>query len=313
MSGDRPSPARRRLARILEVSVEDLHGLDAVPDEDLTTLHQQINHSLHARGQAAYARVANLTRTIPSPLAGKLAEKFLPAVIAARVAEQLPPAKARDLVGRVSVRYLSDIAIALDPVSARPIIQEIAPARIGQVAGDLFQRGEYAAMAEFARAVDEEGLLAALDQASPKDLAEILPMLEWSPALDHVLTRLSPAKVDEVITGLTPTQLADLAIAVDLTPLRPILDHISEAAVADVARELFARNEHQAMADLATAIPPTLLSMAIAAGEPADLALVLPLLKTSPELEEALGQLPDDQWAVLVDTLGEDALPVTRR
>lgn len=312
MSGDRPSPARRRLARILEVPVEDLEGLVAIPDEDLATLHRQINHSLHSRGKEAYGRVANLTRTIPSPLAGKLAEKFLPPVLAARVAEQLPPAKARDLVERVSVRYLSDIAIALDPEGARPIIEEIAPARIAQVAGDLFQRGEYAAMAEFARAVTEEGLLAALDQASPKDLAEVLPLLEWSSTLDKVLTRLSPRKVEEIVTGLTPEQLADLAVAVDLTPLRPILGHISQGAVADVARELFVRNEHQAMAGLATAIPPELLSVAIGVATTADLTAVLPLLRASPELEAALAALPAEQRDALVATLGADALPGAR-
>lgn len=312
MSGERPTPARRRLARILEVPVEDLDGLIGIPDEDLATLHQQINHSLHARGKEAYGRVANLTRTIPSPLAGKLAEKFLPPVLAARVAEQLPPAKARDLVERVSVRYLSDIAMALDPVGAQPIIEAIAPARIAQVAADLFQRDEYAAMAEFARAVTEEGLLAALDRASPQDLARVLPMLEWRPALDNVLTRLSPAKVEEIVTGLTAQELADLAVAVDLTPLRPILGHISQEAVAEVARELFARNEHQAMAGLATAIPPGLLSVAIGVGTTADLASVVPLLQTGPELEVALAALPDDQWDELVATLGTDALPVAR-
>ncbi|WP_460813006.1 hypothetical protein [Nocardioides salsibiostraticola] len=284
-------PALSRLARALEVDVSELVGLDDVPDADLRALYDQVNHALYGQGKQAYARVANLTRTMPSPLAAKLAEKFLPPFLGARVAEQLPSAKARDLVSRISLDYLADLAIALDPVGARPVIHEIPAERIGEVARVLFDRGEYEAMAEFARAVTPDALLAVLDQASSADLVEVLPLLEWGPALDEVLPRLSPEKVDGLVAGLSAAQLADLAIAMDLQPLQPILEGLSDEAVSGAVRELFARGEYVAVAGLAGAVPPRLINVAVEVASPRDVEAMLPLLQDSPGLESVLASL----------------------
>ncbi len=307
-----PTPRHRpeitRLARVLGVDESDLSTLEQIPEEDLATLHRQVNHALFGQGQQAFARVANLSRTIPAPMAGKLAEKFLPPVLAARVAEQLSPAKARDLVGRVSVDYLAELAIALDPIGARPVIEEIPDERIGQVARALFEREEYFAMADFARCVTPDGLLAALDAASPRDLAAILPLLDWDETLDEVVARLSPAKIDEVVAGLTSPELVELAIAVDLTPLRPILDHLSDEKVAEVAHELLDRDEYAALAELAAAIPPSLLAVAVGVASPADLAEILPLLDRDTPLEEVLDHLSPEQVDEIVGGLSAEQL-----
>ena len=136
-ASERRSPQLSRIARLLEVDVADVQGLDGVPDADLRILHDQISHSMFADGQQRFAGVAALSKTVPGPLAGKLAERFLPPVLAARVSELLEPARARDLVGRVRISYLADIAVALDPVKSRPVVQALPADRIGQVAKEM--------------------------------------------------------------------------------------------------------------------------------------------------------------------------------
>jgi hypothetical protein len=206
-----PTPQIGRIARLLEVDPGDVRGLDTVPEEDLRTLHDQISHTLFADGRARFARVAGLSKTLPAPVCGKLAELFLSAAIAARVAELLEPARARDLVNRVSVPYLADISMVLDPVRSRPVVLAIPPARIGEVARELYRRGEYSTMAEFAGTVHRDALFAALGAATPRDLLALVPLLEWNDNLDHVVRNLPGPQVARIVRELDADELAGLA------------------------------------------------------------------------------------------------------
>lgn len=286
MSHERVGPQVARLAHLLGVAPEELHELADVPDADLRVLHGQVSHTMFALGQRQFARIAGLSATLPGAVAGKLAEKFLPPQLAARVAELLEPERARDLVGRVSLPYLADLALALDPVRSRPVVGAIPPARIGQVAGELFRRAEHAVFAEFVGAVDVDALEAALDVATPADLVAVLPLLEWNERLDQVMVRLTDARVREIVSGLGAEDLAELAVAMDVTPLRPILGAIDAEVVAEVARVLFAAGDHVAMAELARAIEPAMLLVALEAAGDDDLLRLLPLLPV--EVREGL-------------------------
>lgn len=174
-----PIPAQvARIARLLGVPPQEVQGLDGVPTPDLRELHDQISGALFAGGHRRFAGMAALAGSLPAPAVAKIAEKFLPAFLAARVAELLEPAQARELVRRVSIGYLADIALALDPVRSRPVVQAIPAPRIGEVARELFARGEHGVVAEFITVVGDDGLAAALSVAGPDDLAMIQPYLE---------------------------------------------------------------------------------------------------------------------------------------
>jgi len=173
------NPQIVRIARLLGVAPTDVQGLDGVPTPELRELHDQISTALFAGGHKRFAGMATLAGSLPGPAVAKIAERFLPAFLAARVAELLEPDKARDLVRRVSVGYLADIASALDPVRSRPVVQAIPAPRIGEVARELFARGEHGVVAEFVTVVDDDGLAAALAVAQPDDLVGIEPYLEY--------------------------------------------------------------------------------------------------------------------------------------
>lgn len=142
-SSSQRSPQIGRIARLLAVDADDVQGLGEIGDEDLRALHDLISGMLSANGQEPFARVASLSKLLPGSVAGKLAERFLPPELAARVAVLLEPAKARDLVTKVSVDYLAELSLVLDPVRSRPVVQAISADRVTQVARALFDRGEY--------------------------------------------------------------------------------------------------------------------------------------------------------------------------
>ncbi|TPG25552.1 hypothetical protein [Mycolicibacterium hodleri] len=257
------NPQLVRIALLLGVDTSELEGLQSVPDDDLKTLHAQIGNRLLADKRRRFARVAALSQTIPGPIAGKLAEKFLPPAGAALAAELLEPAKARDLVGRVSVRYLGDLAIALDPVRAQDVVRAIPPARVGEVARELFDRKEYAAMAEFVSAVEVEALFASLGVATPHDLLAVVPLLAWNDNLDRVIAELPEEQIAQIVIDLDAAELADLALAVEPHRFGPIVQAVPVDTVAEIAGVLLERSEHAAMVRFAGVITSEMLSAAL--------------------------------------------------
>lgn len=203
-----------RIARLLGVPPGEVVGLDGLSESELRALHDQISEALFADSRARFARVAGLSKTLPAPVAGKLAERFLPPVLAARVTELLEPERARDLVDRVSLPFLGDLTIALDPARSRDVVAAIPAARIGEVAGELFRRGEHAVMAEFVGTIGAEALAATVHAAGPRDLLALAPLVEWSDDLAQVIRDLPDAQLREIHAELAPDELAELAAAV---------------------------------------------------------------------------------------------------
>jgi hypothetical protein len=193
------NPQIARIARLLAIDPSQVLGLDDVPEAALRELHDQISEAYFGPGRDQFARVAGLSKVLPGAIAGKLAERFLPPQLAARAAEMLEPARARDLVGRVSVGYLADLAVALDPTRSEPVMAVVPPDRVAEVAAEMFLRGEYEAMAELAGAVSAEGLFAALAVASPHDLLELVPLLDWDEVMEQVVDATPTPQLDGVL------------------------------------------------------------------------------------------------------------------
>ena len=190
MTGSPPrNPQLARIAKVLGVEVADLHGLDAVPDADLHTLHAQMSVTVHGDDAHRFAGIAALSSSLPGATAARIAEKFLPPVLAARVAELLEPDRVRDLVSRISVPYLADIALALDPVGSRAVLQAISPERIAEVTVELCARQEYVGMADLMGSLTLEGLTAGLLAPDSHHLVAIAPLVERSAVLEQVLAR----------------------------------------------------------------------------------------------------------------------------
>lgn len=233
----------RRIARVLGIESTDLDYLREVPPDELKALHDQVARAVFAGAEKRVARVAGLSRSLPGPLAGRLAEAFLPPLVAARVAEQLEPERARDLVNRVSIGYLADLTVALDPVRSRPVVRAIPPGRVGEVAAELFARSEHALMAEFVSSVERPALEAALAVASPQDLLAVLPLLEWTDDVEHVVEHLPVARVREIAEALTPAELADLVVVLGASRCEPLLEAVDDHTVAAVGAQLVGRRD----------------------------------------------------------------------
>lgn len=166
-----------RLAGVLGVERADLPDLTEVPDEDLRTLHDQVRRSVFAESEHRFARIAGLASVLPGPVAARIAEKFLPPVIAARVAELLEPARARDLVRRLPVRYLASVAAALDPARSQTVVQSLSAERIREVSRELLDRGDHDVLGRLATAVSADQLDVVVDEVRATEREALRPHL----------------------------------------------------------------------------------------------------------------------------------------
>ncbi|MDP9116599.1 MAG: hypothetical protein M3O28_04950 [Actinomycetota bacterium] len=300
------SPQLGRIARVMHVDVEELHGLDGLTDEQLRRLHDRIGELVFAGEQDRFARIAGLSKAIPGPLAGKLAERFLPPPLAARTAEMLEPAKARDLVTKVRTSYLADLAMSLDPTRSKTVVQAIPPNNVAQVARELFGRGEYAAMAEFAGTVTLGALFGAFEVATPHDLFEVAPLLVWNDNLDTVLSELPVEKILPLVHELVRTSREEAGSGSRYTVIdrmAPVMACVPTERVAEVARVLFEQGDYEAMAQFAGTVPLEALTAAFDVAAPHDLFQIAPLLVWNDNLTQVLSDLPVNKIVPLVEEL----------
>jgi hypothetical protein len=311
----------RRVAHVLGVQPDQLAALAHVPTAELRQLHDQLANWLFDVHADSFARVAGVSKVIPGAIAGKLAERFLQPALAARAAVMLEPGKARDLVNKVSVPYLADVTLSLDPVRGQPVIRVIPPARVAEVAKELFDRGELAAMAEFAGSVDKPALDAALTVATPTQLVQVAPLLTWNDNIEQIIDELPDARIDAILAAIAEDSLwveasvllrqlraETLGRVVDrLAALPHVAAQIPTELVGELAVDLFETGELATMALFVPVVHAEALTAAIEVAGADNLLRIAPLIEWSDTVLAVLESLPDSFLdAVLSEVVEKD-------
>lgn len=219
-------PELQKLAKTLDVPVERLDFLAAVPAGDLSVLRQQIAESLFRAGKPAFARVAALSKTVPVSVSAKLTEAALPPLLAARTAELLEPGKAAELVTKVSEGYLADVSAAMDAARAPEVIAAIPPGKVATVGRELARRGEWVVIGGFVSHVSAEALKASIANYDGEQLLRIAFVMDDLSRIDAVGALLSDAQLDEIVAAAPAHGLWQ-----EITTL---LDHLSEPQLARI-------------------------------------------------------------------------------
>lgn len=209
-----------KLAHQVGVDADELAFLAAVPAEELRALRAQIGEALFQADKHYFVKVAALSKNIPSPIAAKVTEFALPPLIAARVTELLDPAKAADLVVRISGGYLAKVAAAMDPTRSPHVIEKIPPDKIAQVGRELAAKGEWVVIGGFVSMVSETGLRSSVGVFTGEQLLRIGFVLDDTTRLAEIAEMLSDAQVDQLLVAAGEHDLwAELdELASNLTP-----------------------------------------------------------------------------------------------
>jgi hypothetical protein len=244
-----------KLAHQLGVDPSRLDFLSKVPPGDLRKLRGEIGDYLFEADKHHFTKVAAVSRVVPTAIAAKVTEFALPPLIAARTAELLDPAKAADMVTRLSESYLADVSAAMDPTRAPELIEKIPSEQVAKVAAELSRRGEWVVMGGFVSAVSGPALQQALAGLDGEELVRIGFVLDDLSRMDEITALLSDAQLDQMLTAavdhdlweeldgvlasLTGTQAARIAGRCAAAP-EPVRAAIHRAPLSPQARAALA-------------------------------------------------------------------------
>ena len=217
----------RKLAHQLGVASADLDFLEKLAADDLRELRARIGDYLFEADRHHFSKVATVSRLVPNAVAAKVTEFALPPLIAARTAELLEPAKAADMVGRLSDRYLADVSAAMDPTRCPQVIAQIPPTSVAKVGAELARRKEWVVMGGFVSVVSGPALRASVAELHGEQLLHVGYVLDDLSRMDEIAQLLTDSQLDEMLCAAVAHELWD--------ELDGVLSHLTGAQAQRIA------------------------------------------------------------------------------
>lgn len=152
-----------KLARLLGVSAEALGYLQPLEAEQLRQLRERLSEVEFNQAKPMFQRVTLASKLLPNALVALIGERIFGAVLCARIAGLMPTDRALDLALKMPDAFLADVAVELDPRSARDVIARMPAKRVVAVALILVQRGDYITMGRFVGYLSPQIIKAAMD------------------------------------------------------------------------------------------------------------------------------------------------------
>jgi hypothetical protein len=213
----------------------ELDGLSDIPADDLRALRRVIGEALFLADKHHFAKVAALSKAVPTAVAAKLTEHALPPLLAARTAELLEPQRAGELVKRLPDSYVADVAVAMDPARSPEVIAGIPAERVARVAAELARRGEWVVIGGFVAQVSRDALVASVATFDGEQLLRISYVLDDLSRLDQIAAALSDTQLDQMLAAAAEQQL--------WPELAALLAHVGDEAVGRLAARAAAASD----------------------------------------------------------------------
>jgi hypothetical protein len=231
-----PTAELRKLAHALDVEPSALDMLAGLPAADVRALRTQVGEALFQADKHYFARVATLSRTVPVSVSAKLTEAVLPPLLAARTAELLEPAKAAELVGKISPHYLARVSAHMDAARAPEVIAAIPAERVAAVGLELAAKGEWVVIGSFVSVVPHEALARSVAQFDGEQLLRIGFVLDDLSRLDDIGGLLTERQIDQLLAaapaaGLWP-ELVDMLAHLSPPRIERLRERYAQAPAA---------------------------------------------------------------------------------
>lgn len=184
-----------KLARLLELPAGELAYLEQVSVSELRRLREQVTDVMFDGG-GGLGRLAAASRLLPAAVIAKIGEHAFGAVLAARIAGLLEPARAADVAARLPTPFLAEVAIHLDPRRAADLLARIPAARIAEVAGALAAAGEHVTLGQFVGHLPDASIAAALREMDDLTVLHVAFVLEDPSAIDRLVALMDDARLE---------------------------------------------------------------------------------------------------------------------
>jgi hypothetical protein len=195
-----------KLARLLGRQPDQVDYLEQLSLEDLCELRERITEVLWNAHGSALNRLASASKLLPSRVSATISERAFGPLLTARMAALLDPERAVDVATKLSLPFLADVAIELDPRHASEV-----NVTMGRFVGHL-------------RA---DAIVAALDAMDDRALLQIGFVLEDKERLQQLVALLPKPRLMRIVQAAAD---GDLWVeALDL------LGHLTERQRSEIA------------------------------------------------------------------------------
>lgn len=225
-----PAVEVRRLARLVGAQAEDLAYFERLEGQAIRDLRDQVAVVMFDADRQLLQRVAAATKLIPVKLGAVIGERAFGPLLCARITGLLDPSRAVEIAQHLSVTFLADLCLHLDPRRASRVIGEMPPATVAAIASELVAGEEYITMGGFVGHLSKAALLAALNAVDDESLLRTAYVIEAKQNIGALVALLPDERLDDIIATASS---ADLWIeALD------VLGHVTErqrGALGDLA------------------------------------------------------------------------------
>jgi hypothetical protein len=196
-----------KLARLLEVEVDELGYLDGVAPDQLRVLREHVTEVIFDSGGSALRRLAGASRLLPTGVIAAIAEHAFGPVLAARIAGLLDPGRAADVAAKLPTPFLAQVAVHLDPRRAVEVLAQIPAPRIAEVARALIATREHVTLGRFVGHLPDEAIglsVAAMDDLTVLTVAFVI---EERAGIARVLALMEADRLDGLLDAAVGTEL----------------------------------------------------------------------------------------------------------
>ena len=251
-----------KLARLLGVEVAEIAYMEKVGAEGLAEFRAQLVDSFYGDSDSGLQRFASVGNLLPAKVIAMLTREAVGPVLAARIAGLVDPKQAVAIVAKLPIKFVTDIAVEIDPRRIEPVLGAMPRTTIAAISGELIKRKEYVTMGQFIAFLDQDTLAGTFAKMSDADLLQIAFVTEDKDRLYLAVEMLSDARVKR--TMLLAGRDGMWAEALDL------LRHMDDSQyfrLIDIASKLDAKTQDELVKvtrddDLWSIMLPALAQMA---------------------------------------------------
>ena len=217
-----------KLARELMIEPDDIAFLEGASPEALRQFRNSVRRQIDAPHKKMLGALAKASSLIPNSISATIATRHFGPMLCGMVAAELPPEKAKAMIGHLDVDFLADVCPYIDPDAATPIIRTLDTSVMEPVMKVLLSRKDYVTMARFIGALTEAQLRAIVPLVeSGKDILMAAFNAEDMNRFDVVLADLPVTRLRGIIQAAVDNDL--------FVETLTVLGHVSDSTLARIA------------------------------------------------------------------------------
>ena len=300
---------RIKLERVLNIESGGLDFLTSAHSSQVRAFREDISNAMYQRHQSNYARLASLSRVIPTGASAKLAETVLGSVLGAGVAGEMDPERAIKLSSKLSPKFLAKLCIHLEPHRAARIVSKIPPVTIVEVAQELVRQEEYITLARFVTSISDNVLRDILSSIGSADaLLRVGIFVEQRESLNTLLEFLSDQRRREILQAASDSDMLPQTLV--------LLTHLTDKMKGEMGDVLVSLGENrmQSVIDISrdhNLWEPLILAVANMQPQNRHKSLSLPALQDVNTVASLLKEIDAEQLWPLLAHLWLDAPEAT--